>query len=73
MGDQYLEGKTNLDLLEQDIVSGSGISWAKCKSHLAPSQHSATQFLQARCASHNQQHQSTESTKLINTVAAVYY
>jgi len=25
-----LEGKTNLDLLEQEIVSGSGISWAIC-------------------------------------------
>ena len=24
--------KTNLDLLEQEIVSGSGISWAICKS-----------------------------------------
>ena len=26
------EGKTNLDLLEQEIESGSGISWAICKS-----------------------------------------
>jgi len=26
------KGKTNLDLLEQEIVSGSGISWAICKS-----------------------------------------
>jgi len=26
------ESKTNLDLLEQEIVSGSGISWAICKS-----------------------------------------
>jgi len=26
------EGKTNLDLLEQEIVSGSDISWAICKS-----------------------------------------
>jgi len=26
------EGKTNLNLLEQDIVSGSGICWAICKS-----------------------------------------
>ena len=25
-------GKTNLDLLEQETVSGSGISWAICKS-----------------------------------------
>jgi len=29
---QHHEGKTNLDLLEQEIVSGSGISWAICKS-----------------------------------------
>jgi len=28
----YQKGKTNLDLLEQEIVSGSGISWAICKS-----------------------------------------
>jgi len=26
------EDKTNLDLLEQEIASGSGISWAICKS-----------------------------------------
>ena len=26
------KGKTNLDVLEQEIVSGSGISWAICKS-----------------------------------------
>jgi len=28
----YQKSKTNLDLLEQEIVSGSGISWAICKS-----------------------------------------
>jgi len=28
----YQKGKTNLDLLEQKTVSGSGISWAICKS-----------------------------------------
>jgi len=27
---RYQKGKTNLDLLEQEIVSGSGISWAIC-------------------------------------------
>jgi len=27
-----VKGKTNVDLLEQEIVSGSGISWAICKS-----------------------------------------
>jgi len=30
------QGKANLDLLEQEIVSGSGISWAICKSALRP-------------------------------------
>jgi len=29
---RYQKGNTNLDLLEQEIVSGSGISWAICKS-----------------------------------------
>jgi len=29
---RYQKGKTNLDLLEQEIVIGSGISWAICKS-----------------------------------------
>jgi len=28
----YQKGKTNLDLLKQETVSGSGISWAICKS-----------------------------------------
>jgi len=28
----YQKGKTNLDFLEQETVSGSGISWAICKS-----------------------------------------
>jgi len=39
--------KTNLDLLEQEIVSGSGICWAMCKSAPHPRQshqHPTTQF-----------------------------
>jgi len=50
------ENKTNLDLLEQEIVSGSGISWAICKSppwprHITmPASHHSS-FLQARCPS----------------------
>jgi len=28
----YQKGKTNLDLLKQETVSGSGISWTICKS-----------------------------------------
>jgi len=35
---QYQKGKTNLDLLEQEIMSGSGISWAICKSAPRPTQ-----------------------------------
>jgi len=27
----YQKGKTNLDLLKQETVSGNGISWAICK------------------------------------------
>jgi len=30
------KGKTNLDSLEQEIVSGNGISWAICKSAPRP-------------------------------------
>jgi len=32
------ESKTNLDLLEQETMSGSGISWAICKSAPRPRQ-----------------------------------
>jgi len=32
----YQKGKTSLDLLEQEIVSGSSISWAICKSAPRP-------------------------------------
>ena len=43
--------KTNLDLLEQEIVSGSGICWAICKSAPHPRQprpHPTTQFFTGR-------------------------
>ena len=33
---RHQKGKTNLDLLEQERVSGSGISWAICKSDPGP-------------------------------------
>jgi len=32
LGGWHQKGKINLDLLQQEIVSGSGISWAICKS-----------------------------------------
>ena len=43
--------KTNLDLLEQETVSGSGICWAICKSAphpRQPHQHPTTQFFTGR-------------------------
>jgi len=46
--------KTNLDLLEQEIVSGSGICWAICKSAPHADNHaniSPLSFLQAGCPS----------------------
>ena len=33
---QYQKGKTNLVLLKQETVSGSGISWPYASLHLAP-------------------------------------
>ena len=35
---QYQKGKTNLDFTEEETVSGSGISWAICKSASCPRQ-----------------------------------
>jgi len=53
---RYQKGKTNLDFLEQEIVGGSGISWAVCKCAHRPRQvtmpashHSV--FLQTGCPS----------------------
>jgi len=63
---QNHSGKINLDLLEQEIVSGSGICWAICKSashsRQIPCQHPTTQFFTGRMPflPPNQQHQSTE-------------
>jgi len=63
---QIHSGKTNLDLLEQEIVSGSGISWATCKSAPRPRQitmpasHHSTFYRPDALLPPNQQHQSTE-------------
>jgi len=32
----HQKGKTNLDLLEQEMVGGSGISWPFANLHLTP-------------------------------------
>jgi len=51
----YQEGKTNLILLKQETVSGSGISWAICNfTSLQTDNHTSTpplSFLQAGCPS----------------------
>ena len=63
---QYQIGKTNLDLLEQEIVSGSGISWAICKSAphpgeiTMPASHHSVFTGQMLFLLPNQQRQSTE-------------
>jgi len=59
----YHKGKTNLDLQEKEIVSGSDICWAICKSAPHPRQTTTTnQFLtgQIPFLQRNQQCQSTE-------------
>jgi len=70
-GEQYQKGKTrkvktNLDLLEQEIVSSSGICWAIRKSAphpRQPRQYPTTQFFTGRMPflPPNQQRQSTEA------------
>jgi len=57
--------KTSLDLLEQEIVSGSGICWAICKSAPHPGQprqYPTIQFFTNRMPflPPNQQRQSTD-------------
>ena len=74
------KGKTNLDLLEQEIVTGSGICWAICKSAphpTQPRQHPTTQFFTGRMPflPPNQQRQSTEgeSTRTININGNLFF
>ena len=64
----YQKGKTNLDLLDQETVSGSGISWPYANLHLTPDrlpcQHPTSQFFtcQMPFLLPKQRHQSTEGT-----------
>jgi len=66
---RYQKGKTNLDLLEQETVSGSGISWAICKSASHPRQitmpasHHSVFYRPDAFLLPNQQRQSTEVDK----------
>ena len=64
---RYQKGKTNLDLLKQETVSGSGISWAICKSAprsrqiITPAPHYSVFFTgRMPFLPPNQQRQSTE-------------
>jgi len=67
---RYQKGKINRDLLEQQIVNGSGISWAICKYAPCPRQittpasHHSVYRLDALLPP-NQQHQSTEGKLLL--------
>jgi len=69
---RYQKSKTNLDLLEQETVSGSGIRWAVCKSSPRPRQiimpAPITQFFTGQMSflPPNQQRQSTEGNININ-------
>jgi len=66
----YQKGKTNLDFNEQETVSGSGISWAICKSAphsrqiTTPAPHRSV-FLQAGCPSYHP----TSSVKALHFTA----
>ena len=66
---RYQIGKTNLDLLEQETVSGSGISWAICKSArrsrqiTTPVPHHSVFTGRMPFLPPNQQRQSTEGTE----------
>jgi len=68
------KGKTNLDLLEQEIVSDSGMCWAICKSapHTRqPRQHPTTQFFTGWMPflPPNQQCQSAEGILTISDIS----
>jgi len=73
----YQEGKTSLDLLEQEIVSGSGISWAICKSapwprHITmPVSHHSVFTGRMPFLLPNQQRQSTEVLSHIQQITTI--
>ena len=70
---RHQKGKTNLDLLEQEIMSGSVISWAICKSapwprHITMPTPNQSVFLQAGCPSCHQ----TNSIKAHNQLLTIH-
>ena len=74
----YQKGKTNLDLLKQETVSGSGIRWAICKSAPRSSQitmpvphHSSFFTGRMPFLSPNQQCQGTEGNRLTTSFVTI--
>ena len=67
---RYQKGKTNLDLLKQETVSGSGIRWSICKSAprsrqiTTPAPHHSAFTGQMPFLPLNKQRQSTEGSAL---------
>ena len=72
---RYQKGKTNLDLLKQETVSGSGISWAICKSApcsrqiTMPAPHHSVFYRPDALPAANQQRQSTEGQHATDATA----
>jgi len=75
---RYHKGKTNLDLLKQETVSGSGISWAICNSAprsrqiTMPAPHRSVFYRPDALPAANQQRQSTEGTRLYIKVNCIH-
>jgi len=71
---RYQKGRASLDLLKQETVSGSGISWAVCKSALRSrqitSQHPTTSL--ADCKENNEWvlNKADEKRELLDTARA---
>jgi len=73
---RHQKGKTNLDLVEQETMSGIGISWAICKSAPRPKQiceHPTTHFFtgQMPFLPPNQQCQSTEGISFLQQIPPI--
>jgi len=70
----YQKGKTNLNLLQQEIVSGCGVSWAICKCAPCPTEITMQAPQQSVFTGQiplvppNQQHESTEGSRDTATI-----
>jgi len=76
---QYQKGKTNLDLLEQETVSGSGTSWTICKSAPCPRQitilapHHLVSYRPGALSATNQRRYSTDNHSGITVIITLYW